>query len=639
MANPYVTDEDLHVSEHSSDEYTITTPKSIVKILTSDGKLDYVSSQFDSPFVWRRLTRVNRISLGARTEQELFVLDKRGDKRSVKAGAMAEFLIAYHAACWIDGALAWLDFPIGDPRNNNTYFQGDDALMHTLSHYWDEIPKMQCNNVYNALKSRLIDYQDRKYTSTQTMFTTMDGTTFSVDILATTYDDVIKTVDYISPDDHVVFGSYLPVKYDPTILHHDILDNALNDYSNNNKARLNRIIESNFSNGLVGPLSYKGMTINIGPGGDGKTTILKLRHYIFGEDCCADVKLHNLADRFALSTAGKARFIESDEVSESVVPSDASTIAKEISTGNLVKAEVKGKQERVPIRGQVIVVNSNHDVKLSQSEATSSAWLRRIVVNQFLHQFDTGDPATSTDDKKFVENLVKDETSLSYLFNLVLDGVRRLIVDQRYTPVPEDDAKARAMLLSVDTVSSYLEVRDVFAMWKYPHLVKIGDKYRDYALVYPHTFDSYKAWEHYDELKKQTKYGEKNYPCGSQSVSAAKFLDERDGELYITLPKNINLVYVGFSNELDILYGDYVALQVEEGKNGKGTLSKRNFTANLKKKGYDSIQIRLQLRGKRGYVAVPTDVHSKSDLDAYTDTLRSDYKATLEKNGDDDYDL
>ena len=74
-----------------------------------------IYTETDSRDVWRQEFWRNQIQGGFHSR--VLKYDKSGEEViGIQPPAIADFLIAYHNACEIDGTTAWLDFPIGDPQ-------------------------------------------------------------------------------------------------------------------------------------------------------------------------------------------------------------------------------------------------------------------------------------------------------------------------------------------------------------------------------------------------------------------------------------------------------------------------------------------------------------------------------------------
>jgi len=561
----------------------------------------------DTGDVWRQEFWRNKIQ-GGTFNSRVLKYDKSGEEViGIKVAGMVDFLIAYHNACEIDGIPSWLDFPIGDPRNTNMYFQRVHGMRHTLMHFYEDVTRREAEDVLDVLTARLLDYPDRKYESSMDVFTTKDGTVFKTDIFATKPEDAVRVIGMVSPEHHIVQGDVLNVTYDPSITHNDFVYDALYTWAGGDINRLWRMIEANFSSGLIGPVDFKHWIINYGPAGCGKSMPQHMRDALFGSSATRNVVYRHLKNPFTIGSLAGKRFAYSDETSDAVFDSESCQIVKTLVTGGTIDGELKYENKRVPVRGQACIFCTNHLPKFPQTEASSGNLRRRMLFIRWKHVFDTGDIKTSTHDStwknKFEDKENKHPEYKSYMFNLILEGCRRLLVNHHYTPVPEDDALALEALDAVDTVAAFLENYPLLgAAWDTPHLVPFGDKYKQFAIVYPRAWTDDEAKKHYQLL----------------NIHKASIFDERDG-LLKDIPRDANVVAVGFTSESDIAYGAYLAWHTGEGTGSKGALSANSFGRELTKKGWSRFKAKSVLSGKNKLNIIPTSagVTSKQEYDAF----------------------
>lgn len=160
-----------------------------------------------------------------------------------------------------------------------------------------------------------------------------------------------------------------------------------------------------------------------GEGGNGKGTLLRVLRALLGRENYSSVSLHQLVDdRFATSGLyGKIANISGDLSSRFL--SDPQVL-KEITGGDSISASRKFGQSFEFVPYAVPVFASNEYFRTSDS---SIGWRRRWEVIEFTRRVDG--------DGTFDEQVLLDD--IPGIFNLAMDGLRRLMARGRFAPPAE----------------------------------------------------------------------------------------------------------------------------------------------------------------------------------------------------------
>jgi putative DNA primase/helicase len=179
---------------------------------------------------------------------------------------------------------------------------------------------------------------------------------------------------------------------------------------------------------LTPSTAYEKCLLCLGPGADGKSTLLKILREMVGAMNCAAVNIEDLDDQFQRSSIyGKLLNISTEVGSKAM----ESKIFKAIVSGDAVQAAYKHENgfEFVPTCKMAFAAN-----RFPRVLDNSDGFFRKILPVQFKRQFLTGA------DKSLVEKL---KAELSGIFHWALIGRQRLWEQQDFT---ESDETNRILL-------------------------------------------------------------------------------------------------------------------------------------------------------------------------------------------------
>ncbi|WP_396659523.1 phage/plasmid primase, P4 family [Microbacterium sp.] len=231
----------------------------------------------------------------------------------------------------------------------------------------------------------------------------------------------------------------LPITYDPIAIPHSFnewLVDVLGD-----DAEITRHIWE-----VIGYLLMTGnpkhkIFLLHGPGGNGKSTLLRVLRRCLGRENYSSLSLHQLVeDRFATSSLyGKIANISGDLSAKFL--SDPQ-ILKEISGGETISASRKFGHS-FEFDPYAVPIFANNDY--FRTSDTSDGWRRRWEVIEFSRKVDGMRP--------FDEQVLFDDAP--GIFNLAMDGLRRMMERGRFDPPPA----------AVEATQQLHDSADPFMLW------------------------------------------------------------------------------------------------------------------------------------------------------------------------------
>ena len=170
----------------------------------------------------------------------------------------------------------------------------------------------------------------------------------------------------------------------------------------------------------------------LGPGSDGKSTMLNILRELVGRDNVSSIALQEMEDQFLRSSLYQKMVNISTEVGSRAIESP---YFKAITAGDPINAAFKHQNTFTftPYAKQIFAAN-----KLPRVLDNSDGYYRRILPIQFKRQFLENDPDTDP----FLENALMEE--LTGIFHWSLIGLHRLLDQGRFT----DCEETRELLMS-----------------------------------------------------------------------------------------------------------------------------------------------------------------------------------------------
>lgn len=232
----------------------------------------------------------------------------------------------------------------------------------------------------------------------------------------------------------------LPIVYDPIAVPHSF-QNWLEEVLGDDPEILRHVWEVIGYLLMTGNPKHKIFLLH-GPGGNGKSTLLRVLRHLLGRENYSSLSLHQLVeDRFATSGLyGKIANISGDLSSKFLADPQ---ILKEISGGETISASRKfGHSFEFDPYAVPIFANNEY----FRTSDTSDGWRRRWEVIEFDRKVDGGP-------HPFDEQILFDDAP--GIFNRAMDGLRRMMTRGRFDP-PQASVEATARLH---------ESADPFMLW------------------------------------------------------------------------------------------------------------------------------------------------------------------------------
>lgn len=225
----------------------------------------------------------------------------------------------------------------------------------------------------------------------------------------------------------------IPVTYDPSAYCAD-LDKMLNRVFLCDNEVIN-LFKEMVGACLLKHNRYQKAFLLYGSGSNGKSTILDLVKKFLGKNNITSIELDKLTtDKFAPAELENKLANIGDDINDSALR-DTGTL-KKLFSGNSILVQRKGERpfELEPYATHIFSGNS-----IPRSFDKSDGFYRRWILVPFVAKFST----TDEDYDPLIEDKITTDTALSYLLNLGLEGVKRLIKNGKFTE-PESVKRALA---------------------------------------------------------------------------------------------------------------------------------------------------------------------------------------------------
>lgn len=214
----------------------------------------------------------------------------------------------------------------------------------------------------------------------------------------------------------------IPVTYDPSAYCAD-LDKMLNRVFLGDREVIN-LFEEMIGYCLLKSARYQKAFMLYGGGSNGKSTILNLIKTFLGSRNYSSMALEKVTDRFNPAELENKLANIGDDI-DNVTIKDTGTL-KKLFAGNSIQVERKGERpfSIEPYATHVYSCNT-----IPRSFDKSDGFYRRWLFIPFNASFSSADP----DFDPLIEDKITTETALSYLLNIAIRGVNRLMKKGRFT--------------------------------------------------------------------------------------------------------------------------------------------------------------------------------------------------------------
>lgn len=236
----------------------------------------------------------------------------------------------------------------------------------------------------------------------------------------------------------------IPVKYDPSAYCAD-LDKCLNKVFCGDREIID-LFEEMVGYMLIKNCRFRKGFILYGGGSNGKSTILNLLKKFIGMDNCSTVELEQLGDRFKTAELENKLVNIGDDINRKEIRDTG--ILKKLFTGESLTVERKG-QDPFTLRSYAKLIFSCNEIPRIADK--SHGMYSRLTFIPFNATFSSADE----DFDPFVEDKITTDKSLSYLLNMALRGVRRLLANNRFTECTVAKAALESYKMDNSTVLTW----------------------------------------------------------------------------------------------------------------------------------------------------------------------------------------
>lgn len=234
------------------------------------------------------------------------------------------------------------------------------------------------------------------------------------------YDVLSNTMQPFTPD--IVITNQIPWDYVPDA-YNTLADNTLNKLACGNKA-IRMLLEE-----CIGYCFYRRNELRkafflTGGKANGKSTFLALVKVILGDGNVSALDLKEMGDRFSTAMMfGKLANI-GDDISDDFLQGAQVATFKKVVTGERIKAERKG-QDPFEFNPYIKLLFSANDIPRMKDK--TGAVLSRLEIIPFNASFTKDDP----DYDPFIKYKLIQQDSIEYLIRLGIEGLRRVLTDDR----------------------------------------------------------------------------------------------------------------------------------------------------------------------------------------------------------------
>lgn len=241
--------------------------------------------------------------------------------------------------------------------------------------------------------------------------------------------ETMETFDY-SPQ--WVINNRIEVAYNPDA-YSEVLDRTLNKVAVQD-AQIRALMEE-----MVGYTMYRANSMQVafiltGEGSNGKSTILNVIKKFIGKQNYSSLSLQDMESTFAPAQMHNMLANLGDDIPSKYL--ENSSIFKKVVTGESFVVQRKYEQpfELESYATQIFCAN-----ELPQVHDKSDGFMRRLRIIPFDAKFTKKDP----DYDPFIEEKLLSEESLQYLLNLAIEGLRRVIINKKFTVSDKGEAEQK----------------------------------------------------------------------------------------------------------------------------------------------------------------------------------------------------
>lgn len=232
----------------------------------------------------------------------------------------------------------------------------------------------------------------------------------------------LKTGKPLPFDPSVIEFSRIPVNYDPNAYCAD-LDKCLNKTFCGDREVID-LFEEMVGYMLIKNCRFRKGFLCYGGGSNGKSTILNLLKKFIGEPNCSTIEMEKLSDKFKTAELENKLVNIGDDINRKDITDTG--LLKKLFTGESVTVERKNAPPFSLKSYAKLIFSCNEIPRIADK---SHGMYSRLMLIPFTAQFSSADE----DFDPFIEDKITTDEALSYLLNIGLRGLRRLLANNDFT--------------------------------------------------------------------------------------------------------------------------------------------------------------------------------------------------------------
>jgi len=232
----------------------------------------------------------------------------------------------------------------------------------------------------------------------------------------------VRTNELLPFDPEIIDFTRIPVTYDPDAYSAD-LDKTLNKVFKHDRQVID-LFEEMVGYLLIKNCRFRKGFLFYGGGSNGKSTILNLLKKFIGEENLATVELKKLSDPFLTAELEHKLANIGDDIDPKEI-TDTGTI-KKLFTGESMTVQRKYQDPFILKNYAKMIFSCN---QLPRILDKTHGMYSRLMLIPFTATFSADDE----DYDPFIEDKITTEEALSYLLNIGLRGLRRLLYNNQFT--------------------------------------------------------------------------------------------------------------------------------------------------------------------------------------------------------------
>lgn len=303
-------------------------------------------------------------------------------------------------------------------------------------------------------------------------------------------------LNMISKDTIII--NKLPVKYNKSA-YCEHVDNLLNRITCNDTGVRELLCEM-IGYMLLRKNIYAKSFFLIGEGANGKSTLINILKMFLGNNNYTCLELEELNSRFLTAELSNKLSNFGEDISNQYISNNAKF--KKLVSGEGIVVEKKGKDPFQFVNYAKFIFSANELPKINDN---TFGLIRRLIIIPFNARFTVDDPEYDP----LILDKVSNENSMSYILNLGIDGLRRVLDNKGFTKVMDVEKELEEYRMMNNPLIAFVNDEDV----------KIDDE------LVKVVYENYKIW-----------CIQNNY----HGVSKLKFCKEMHKLGYTSVQKKIN---------------------------------------------------------------------------------------------------